>query len=507
MHSPCRSCSLVAALLVVAVTATLTAQAKQVPSQYPTITAALAAASPGDTILVAAGVYNEILWWPNVDGIRLLGEQGAAATVIDGGASNTVITFMTFAVTRATVVAGFTIRNGTAQNNVGGILIRNCSPTIRDNRITGNLRWGTGGQSGGGVRVETQQANPLLLRNEIDNNEVRDGSWNEGAGISVGPGARADIIANDIHDNRLTMTGTAIAHSGFGAGIYCEGTALIASNRIVANTSVMNHNNQGGGIAVQGSGVASVFNNTIAINHVSGGVFSNSGGGVYVGSNASATLRGNIVVANSSQGVYRATGGSGVVTCNADDVWANVPVNYVGLAPGPNSISVDPLFVSGTHLLAGSPCIDAIDAAHLPPVASMDVDGDPRRIDGDLDGGTTNGARLDIGADESNGAVAGVSGLPQIGTTVSLTIAFPQPALCCIGVGLDTGNLFLEPWGNVLLGPTSQLFAAGATPASLPLSIPNDPTLRGITLHGQGLVLSLVALGGQLTNLVSLTVF
>jgi hypothetical protein len=462
--------------------AAVVAQVKLVPSQYPTISQALAAAATGDTILVAAGTYSEQIVWPAVDGIRVVGEQGAASTVIDGGGTGTVVVFQN-ALTRATVLAGFTIRNGflsATHNDGAGIRVDNCSPTIRDNRITGNLIDGQYWNYGGGVNVDGGLADPLLLRNEIDNNEVRNGPWDYGAGIYVGSGAHADIVGNHIHDNRATMTNLANIGRGHGAGIYCAGTALIASNRIVGNTNVTNGWNYGGGVMVASSGVASVFNNTIVANSASGGIF-NSGGGVYVDYSASATLRGNIIASNLGAGVFRASSGTGVVDCDADDVWGNSP-DYANVTAGPNSISVDPQFVSATdtHLLPTSPCIDAIDAAHLTPVVAIDADGDPRRIDADLDGGATNGARLDIGADEVNGASLLVTGVPQLGSAIAWNIASAQPALFALGVGFDTGNLFLEPWGNLLLGPTSQVVAGGATPASLPLPIPNNPALRGV---------------------------
>lgn len=65
----------------------------QVPKDYKSIQAAIDAASPGDTVLVAAGTYRERLWLK--DGVTLrsagddakgkLGLKRAEATIIDGG--------------------------------------------------------------------------------------------------------------------------------------------------------------------------------------------------------------------------------------------------------------------------------------------------------------------------------------------------------------------------------------------------------------------------------------
>ncbi|MDO8349300.1 MAG: DUF1565 domain-containing protein, partial [Planctomycetota bacterium] len=181
-----------AALVALLAVASARAQAILVPSQYPTIGAALAVATSGTTILVAAGVYNERLVWPGIDGIRLIGESGAAATVIDGSAAGTVITFGA-GITRQTVVAGFTIQNGFLQatsNNGAGISIYNGSPTIRDNRLTGNAIDGASWNFGGAIYVGGSGANPRIFHNEIDNNELRNGSWNFGAGIHVASSAR-----------------------------------------------------------------------------------------------------------------------------------------------------------------------------------------------------------------------------------------------------------------------------------------------------------------------------
>ncbi len=82
-----------------------------VPASFPSVSSALAAAGAGDTILVASGIYIENLIWPSTAGIKLLSEAGAARTILDGGAQESVIGIYT-GVDTTTVIRGFTIRNG-----------------------------------------------------------------------------------------------------------------------------------------------------------------------------------------------------------------------------------------------------------------------------------------------------------------------------------------------------------------------------------------------------------
>jgi hypothetical protein len=82
-----------------------------VPASFPSVDSALAAAVPFDTVLVAPGTYVENVIWPATDGIKLFSEAGAAATILDGGAMETVIGIYT-GVDTTTVIRGFTIRNG-----------------------------------------------------------------------------------------------------------------------------------------------------------------------------------------------------------------------------------------------------------------------------------------------------------------------------------------------------------------------------------------------------------
>ncbi len=155
----------------------VSASTLRVPSEYTTIQPALDVAAPGDTVLVADGVYtgagNRDLEFGGKS-IVLLSENGPENTIIDcGGTSNEPHRAVRFhdGEDSATVLSGFTIRNGFApldgpnSRSVGGAvfcdsasspLIANCilardsawdgggvycyysSPTFRDCRIEGN---------------------------------------------------------------------------------------------------------------------------------------------------------------------------------------------------------------------------------------------------------------------------------------------------------------------------------------------------------------------------------
>src|SRR5262245_63022237 len=82
----------------------------KVPADQPTIQAAIAAATNGDTVQVAAGTYVENLSFLG-KAIRVNSEQGPEVTIIDGNGAAPVVTFAS-AETRQSVLSGFTIRNG-----------------------------------------------------------------------------------------------------------------------------------------------------------------------------------------------------------------------------------------------------------------------------------------------------------------------------------------------------------------------------------------------------------
>src|SRR6185436_11490138 len=90
---------------------TLHAGTLEVPAQYPTIQAAIVAAQPGDTVLVAPGRYVETIDFLG-KAITVESSGGAAATTIDGGGAGSVVSFVS-AEMATSVLRGFTITGGT----------------------------------------------------------------------------------------------------------------------------------------------------------------------------------------------------------------------------------------------------------------------------------------------------------------------------------------------------------------------------------------------------------
>ncbi len=406
----------VAFLLLVTLPVASTATTIHVPADQPTIQAAIDAAVNGDTVLVSDGTYKE-----NIDfkgkAITVKSVNGPATTIIDGGASDCVIKFVTNEGLDS-VLTGFTIQNGftsyACRYSGGGIFVSNSSPTITNNSITRN----TGCD---GVGIGIYLGSPLVRGNTITQNKRTSCSGgNGGGGIGIIGAASAQIIGNTISGNIAgngaagggislnsagtptirdnIITGNSVDTSGGGIGMVNDSDAVIIDNLIIGNIAA-----QGGGIATlvpSGANGPTIINNTLAGNSASQG-----GAQVYFSGFPNQTqFFNNIFFGIASQAA---------VTCDTtystqapvfkfNDAFNPQGATYAGSCVGETgtngNISADPLFINSAsdfHLQVTSPVIDA-GSNTAPSLPTQDIAGNDRILDGNGDCVAT----VDMGAYE-----------------------------------------------------------------------------------------------------------
>jgi hypothetical protein len=419
----------------------------RVPSDQPTIQAAINVANNGDTVLVAPGTYHENIYFGG-KAITVTSENGPDVTIIDGRAADPVVIFNS-GEGRDSTLDGFTLQNGRAANNQGfgqggGVRIEGSSPTITNNVITNNYACDAGG-------VFINASSPLIQKNKITSNtagaDICQGGTTGGGIYVLGPGS-AEILDNVISDN--------VSSFGGGIGLTGAGTPIVKRNIIKGNS----RDGAGGGIWIAGNTAALIVQNLITGNHASigGGVYwiisngvrgpilinntiadndgATNGSAIYAdGADGQVELTNNIIIAKPGQtGLYCGDSfGQDQPIIRFNNIFGSGGMSYGGSCSdmtGTNgNISADPLFTNPTqgdyHIQQGSPSIDSGDnqASNLP---DTDIDGDPRILDGDGIGN----AIIDMGVDEflalpnSGGKSQGES----VGLNLHLFAAPPAPS-------------------------------------------------------------------------------
>jgi len=147
----------------------------RVPRNYPTIQAGITAASAGDTVLVAPGIYAESIIMKS--GVQIYGEPGA---ILDGSQVPEDLVRALPGTEATAVLAGFVIRHA----RQAGIFLNQAAPTLRNNIIIENS----------GPGIDCAQASPYVLNNAI--------VANAGGGIVCQyPGTAPVIAYNAFWDN------------------------------------------------------------------------------------------------------------------------------------------------------------------------------------------------------------------------------------------------------------------------------------------------------------------
>ena len=237
---------------------------RRVPGNFPTIQAAINASQGGDTVRVAPGVYVERIDFSG-KAITVVSEAGPEVTIIDGNRAGTVVAFST-GEGRNSVLEGFTIRNGLGDSPFRGAGIRigtvtsSASPTVRNNRIIGNVSCSPG------VGINIESGNALIQGNLISDNNTQPGCSGGSGGAGIRIFGSPEILENIITNN-LNSAGS----DGGGIAVWAGGLPLIRGNIITGNTA-----SRGGGISISAGAGAQVIQNVIARNTSFGG-----GGGIF----------------------------------------------------------------------------------------------------------------------------------------------------------------------------------------------------------------------------------
>ncbi len=412
----------------------------RVPSDYPSIQAAIDASLDSDTVLVAPGTYtgegNRDIDFKG-KAIIVKSEEGPQTCIIDCQGSedeqHRSFYFHNGEDTNSTL-QGFTITNGFAEHYGGGIKCDDSGPKIKNCILINNDSTGYGGA------ICCYGFGPTITNCEFIDNTTR---W-EGGGI-WGP---ANIIDCKFTRN-IAGSGGAIfgatniincaiidnsAKYGGGGGVYdCENisSCIVSANsgggiRNISTTSnIINCKITGN----SGSAISSIGGN-IRNCTISGNFTSYNGGAIRGYGNITISnciiwdneaTEGNEIYArtqqlNISNSVIKG-GYSGIHIPDTDKdtlnwldgnfdanpcfvnpgYWADANDPYIIVEPNnPNAIWIE----GDYHLLLTSPCINAGDPCYSSSAGETDIDGEPRIING----------RIDIGVDEVNckGSVIGV---------------------------------------------------------------------------------------------------
>lgn len=441
-----------------------------VPStNFPTISAALnvaAGANPPITINVLPGEYYENLSIPNGIDVVLQSTNGPAVTIIDGGGVGRCLE-VGLNQTTATVIRGFTFRNGLATplgppapNNPpsgGGVLIRNCSATLENNIIFQNQA-----ASGGGIAIISEQNNPPT---------------------GVIPPIGSVIRNNRIIENSATLLGGGVYISdfrGMASTLIFDGNIVAGNTADNGNPTALGAQGLGGGIYTQnleGAGV-SMSHNTITDNTARLG---GSGMSIFGGPGAPFSVRNCIIYGNSFGIVQPYSTDSNVIVedglnitftgCNADELLSpGIPISGVG------NIYAPPQFGNPAsrdyHLQITSPCVDT-GVALGSGVAPLDIDGNDR----------PSGAAPDMGADERDRAVYGIGNYGVAGgpmrplegfgsaflTTMDVHfVGQPNDAVLYVWGAIELSPPLSTVWGDLYIDPNGPyaLFDMGVLPAT-----------------------------------------
>jgi parallel beta-helix repeat protein len=350
-----------------------------VPSDYPTIQAALDAALDGDTVVVADGTYtgegNKNLDFQG-KAITVHSENGPETCIIDCEGDGRGFNFHSGEAANS-VVWGFTVKNG-RMSRAGGISCENSSPTIANCIVTNNL---ADSANSGGIGI--YNSSPIITGCRIIGNTAD--RWGGGIGCSDSSPAITNCI----------ISGNESDYS-YGGGICCNNASPAIKNCILIRNSAFR---DGGGIYCRIDSSPTITNCTLSGNSAE------QGGGLYSAYSSSPTIANSILWADDPDEIS-------VFGADIDVRHSNVQGGW----EGEGNRALIPYFMNPAmddyHLKPYSPCIGVGTSDGVP---YTDIEGNPRP--------DPVGSNPDLGAYENS------RGIPEVPTPETLDV-----------FGLEVGN-------------------------------------------------------------------
>jgi predicted outer membrane repeat protein len=301
-----------------------------VPSPFPTISSALAAASSGDTVLVAPGTYLERLDMKN--GVVLRGSDLENPPVVDAQGSGVPITAENCG--PSTQVEDFIFRNGVGSGFGGGARIAGSSLTMQRCRFENNTAMHGGGVGGDGA----------FFLNEciFEGNHATD----TGGGIAVTDLPSPTIVSCRLSSNTASTGGAIAVRNGCTPSIQ---TTILDENTADQGAAIWWDFLAGGTIEL----CTIVENTALAL----------QGGALSCSPLSTPLINRTILAFNAGGGAANIAPGS-TATFGCNDIFGNADGDSIdgGIDLGTN-ISVDPLFCDASDddysLQASSPCLMA----------------------------------------------------------------------------------------------------------------------------------------------------
>jgi hypothetical protein len=304
------SCLAVALLLVAGAAQGVV---RHVPSVYGTIQAGVDAAAVGDTVMVAAGTYDDLFYPPGTDttqcvvymksGITLLG-AGAGLTTIDGLYTGRGI--YCYGVT-GSLIKGFTVTHAFAQNYAAGIYcFQGSSPTISDCEIT---------ECDDGGIICRIDSSPTITHCDLTDNVSK-----RGGGLAIENNCSPTVSYCTIVRNEAPLAG----------GVYIKtNSAPLFEHCVIDSNSLDTVNGTGGGLQAAASSQITLRNCSVNGNTATG-----PGGGLHFSDEVTAVIESTTVQYNTTGGEYAPGGG---IYCEISDMDLDFCTISHNSAPDSNS--------------------------------------------------------------------------------------------------------------------------------------------------------------------------